>query len=214
MVRVDAISKGDTGPPPAKRATAQRIAASQELKLKAVNYRTGFSLSPSGEELESLEQVIANSVDLFRSEVARGLRQMRKSFAAAGDGTRSRKSFLQVARAESYMMKGLGGTFGYPLLTQIAKSMNRFVTALETLDDRQLFLAGLHIRAIDLVFTDEIQGPGGRLEQEVVEGFFAATSLLMKRSVSPEEAERRLAAAEEARRKAPPASAMDWLDQG
>lgn len=213
MVRIDAISEGDIGPPTSRRAAPQRIAAPQELKLKAVNYRTGFSVSPSSEELEALEQVIANSVDLFRSEVARGLRQMRKSFAGAGDRTRSRAGFLRIARDESYMMKGLGGTFGYPLLTQIAKSMNRFVTALESLDDRQLYLAGLHIRAIDLVFSDDIRGAGGRLEQEVVDGFFAATSILMKRSVTPEEAERRLAAAEAARRKKPPPSAMNWFDQ-
>jgi hypothetical protein len=71
-------------------------------------------------------------------------------------------------------MKGQGGSFGYPLITDIAASMCAFIQRIDRIDDRALGLLKAHISAMRAVLGQRISGRGGDLGEQLVLGLAAA----------------------------------------
>ena len=61
----------------------------------------------------------------------------------------------------SHNLKGQGGSFGYPLITQIGLSLNRMMKDLEYCDRRRAKVALAHGQALSTVLEKNIRGPGG-----------------------------------------------------
>lgn len=61
----------------------------------------------------------------------------------------------------SHNVKGQGTNFGYPLMTSIGASLNRFLGASEALDDGVEALLKAHVVALGTVLRNEIHGDGG-----------------------------------------------------
>jgi hypothetical protein len=154
---------------------ARIIAPPQDLKRRAVNFRKGLDLSLSAQDIKRIETAIEKSKDRCSNEVSDQLASMRLQFPEAMGNRIKRPGFLRTVRAGSLDIKGLGGMFGFPLLTAFAKSLNDYVTSLKDADDTQMSVIATHIDALYVVLVQRIAGLGGKVEGDVLDGFKTAT---------------------------------------
>jgi len=58
-------------------------------------------------------------------------------------------------------IRGLGGSFGYFLMTDIAFSLYRYIHNMDVISNSHLDIITAHVRAMDRVIFEEIEGGGG-----------------------------------------------------
>jgi hypothetical protein len=158
--------------PPRK---AQIIKATGELRRRAVNFQRGFSVEPTREEMAKLEEVVHRSTDKFIAAVGAKLKSLRAAVADQAAIAADSGRFLAQVRRDSLDVKGFGGTFNFPLLTQIGKSLNDFVEDIDQPEPVQLKIVGLHVDALYVILAGRVTGQGGKLEAEVMKSFGVAT---------------------------------------
>lgn len=154
---------------------ARLIAPSLGLKRRAVSVHKGLDLSLTKRDVRRIETAIEKSKDRCANEVSDQLASMRVQFPDAMASRTKRPGFLRAVRAGSLDIKGLGGMFGFPLLTAFAKSLNDYVTSLKDAEDVQMAVIATHIDALYVVLVQRIAGLGGRVEGDVLDAFKAAT---------------------------------------
>ena len=65
-------------------------------------------------------------------------------------------------------IKGLGGSFGYYLMTDIATSLCDYVGYEESISDLNLPIIVAHITAMDVVLSEEIEESGGERGNKII----------------------------------------------
>jgi hypothetical protein len=163
-------------PVPGKGKTkVQVIQPTGELRKRAVNYKKGFSVELTSSEMIQLEKVVHQSKDRFVSAVVEKLQSLRAAAQAVTDDGLSIPAFLKSVERDSFEMKGLGGTFDFPLLTQVAKSLNDYVRGLRNIGKVQVDIIILHVDALYVILARHITGEGGATEAEVLSALLQAT---------------------------------------
>lgn len=158
---------------------AQIIAASQVLRQRAVNYTTGFDLKINEEVRALIETAITATKDEFSNEILGKLREMRRLVKEAETDEFQRIFIMTGISDLAFDIKGLGGTFGYPLLSRLAKSLHDFIGKIGLPNEIQFAVISLHIDAMYLVLAQGKSGPGGSLEQQVVDTLAVAVNKTM-----------------------------------
>lgn len=138
-----------------------------ELKRKAVNYKTGMEIRLDEATLKKMEQLVENSSAEFLSETVESLKGLREALGRAATDPSARKDVLDHIREEAFQIKGMGGVFGYPLLTEFAKSLHDFLKELEDLDELQQEIVSIHVDTLYVVVSHKIKGSGGPLEAQL-----------------------------------------------
>lgn len=156
------------------------IKAPQSLRERAVNFDTGLDLELSDEVRARIEGVIAASSDAFASEVLEKLREMRQQVKQAEGDELSRIFIMSKISELAFDIKGMGGTFGYPLLTHLAKSLKDFIARLGLPDLVQLEVISIHIDAMYVVLANGIHNQGGKTEQRMMEVLQAAVEKVQR----------------------------------
>lgn len=146
----------------------QIIPAQMELRQKVVNSKTGIDIAMTPSQLDELEEVIQESRDEFIVEVAGLLKKLRADVARARANKDDADKFVKIAMDAAYDIKALGGSFNYPLLTAIAKSLHNFLYERQSLQGKQYDLVSLHVDMLYLVLSRQMDGPGGVTEQQIV----------------------------------------------
>lgn len=82
----------------------------------------------------------------------------------------------------AHEMRGQGGTFGYPLVSRVARSL--FDLTLHNLDrsDSCCDLIGEHIRILKAVVRDKIKGDGGMIGRELLDELQRANAKFLRNS--------------------------------
>lgn len=168
---------------PKKKKNVQIIPAQTDLKRKAVNFIKGFDINLSPEQLEDLEQVVQRSSETFVRDIGKDLMECRKLVINALRDKSKRPEAITAANDLAYSVKALGGTFQYPLMTQIAKSMEIFVADRTTANEKQLLVIQLHIDSLYVILAGRVTGFGSTVEQATV----AALTKLTERYAEPRE---------------------------
>lgn len=151
---------------PKSRKPPRIISPPQDLKRRALSATHGLSLELTPQELLQIEAVVHKSKDRFVAQVAEKLKSLRAMQQEAERDASLRPTFLGLLRDESLAIKGLGGTFGFPLVTTIASSLNDYVAQRKTCDVRQLLIVRLHIDTIYVLLARGRQPQGLRAETE------------------------------------------------
>lgn len=138
-----------------------------ELKRKAVNYKTGMEIKLDEATLKKMEQLVENSSAEFLSETVESLKGLREALGRAATDPSARKEVLDHIREEAFQIKGMGGVFGYPLLTEFSKSLHDFLKELEDLDELQQEIVSIHVDTLYVVVSHKIKGSGGPLEAQL-----------------------------------------------
>lgn len=68
----------------------------------------------------------------------------------------------------AHNIKGLGGSFGYFLMTDIAASLCDYVRNVENIADMKIEIIFAHVTAMDVVISKEIEGSGGETGNEII----------------------------------------------
>ena len=164
---------------------AKIIKASQTLKLKAVNHKTGLPLSLPAETRSQIEGVIAASTDSFASEILAKLTEMRQIIARLGKDEVSRAFVLPSVQELAFDIKGMGGLFGYPLLTSLGKSLNDFVLAQALPGEAEFEIISIHIDALYVLLAQHVTGQGGAMEQTLISTLASAVDKVSRDAMMP-----------------------------
>ena len=168
---------------PRKKKNVQIIPPQTDLKRRAVNFIKGFDINLSPEQLEELEQVVQRSSETFVRDIGKDLMECRKIVIASIGDASSRPQAISSATDLAYSVKALGGTFQYPLMTQIAKSLEIFVADRTTANKKQLMVIQIHIDSLYVILAGRVTGFGSSVEQATV----AALTKLTERYKDPRE---------------------------
>lgn len=162
---------------PPKRLKAQFLRPNETLKRKALNFERGLGLTLSDEEIDRVTKAVDNSRDEFISSVATKLRAIRVNLPQAiAGGAEAISALLAETKRESYEIKGLGATFGFPLLTAIAKFLNDYVMDRRTLTGRQVEVVRLHVDMLYVVLAQRLTHIDPEREQELLTAFEELTT--------------------------------------
>lgn len=83
--------------------------------------------------------------------------------------------FEQIQRI-AHDLKGQGGTFGYPLITTFASSLNRFTAKRARIADHDVEIIKAHIDAMRAVIRERVKGDGGEIGLALARGLEAVIS--------------------------------------
>jgi hypothetical protein len=139
-----------------------------DLRRRALNATRGLNVELTPEERTRIEAAVHRSKDKFVTQIADKLQALRTAQAEAESKPEMRERYLAQLRDESLAVKGLGGTFGYPVVTTIAASLNDFVLKLATADAPQLLVIRHHIDALYVILARQLQKLRPETEGELV----------------------------------------------
>jgi hypothetical protein len=154
----------------------QIIQPSMDLRKRAVNFKTGFGVILTPDEAVKLEAVVEKSSDTFAKQVAAKLKVLRTSLAALSDDTAPHMALIERVAADALEIKGLGGTFKFPLLTQIAKSLHDYAAQIKEPNVWHGVIFAHHIDALYVVLAQRITGLGGKVEAELLKALRQASN--------------------------------------
>lgn len=154
----------------------QIIQPSMDLRKRAVNFKTGFGVILTPDEAVKLEAVVEKSSDNFAKQVAAKLKVLRESLAALDDGSSPHMALIQRVATDALEIKGLGGTFKFPLLTQIAKSLHDYAAQIREPNVWHGVIFAHHIDALYVVLVQRITGLGGKTEAELLKALRQAST--------------------------------------
>ncbi len=75
---------------------------------------------------------------------------------------------LAKIRDLAHNIKGLGGSFGYYLMTDIASSLNEYILTVDKDSDILPTVIKAHIAAMDMVINENIKGDGGKQGDKII----------------------------------------------
>jgi hypothetical protein len=139
-----------------------------DLRRRAVNSTRGLNIELTPQERTRIEIAVHRSKDRFVSQIAERLKSLRTVQAKAEAKPELCAPYLELLRNESLAVKGLGGTFGYPLVTSIASSLNDFVIKLRVASQAQLLVIRLHIDALYVILARQMSQLRPETEGELV----------------------------------------------
>ncbi|MBT4711333.1 MAG: response regulator [Alphaproteobacteria bacterium] len=92
----------------------------------------------------------------------------------SSDGGQSVKLLAELNNV-AHELRGQGGTFGYPLVTEFAQSLFQATTDSRVkVTDNHMEFYKAHIDAINVVMTNKVKGDGGEVGQSLLKGLEAA----------------------------------------
>ncbi len=140
-----------------------------DLRRKAVNYKKGLDLKLDDTLRAKMEVLVQSSANAFLDESAEHIKDLRERVSAAQTAeVETRRLLVEDVREQAFQIKGMGGVFGYPLLTEFAKSLHDFLKTIDgDLDELQQEIVSIHIDTLYVVIAHKIAGSGGMLEAQL-----------------------------------------------
>lgn len=126
----------------------------------------------SGPDLDTILTRVREGIDKLKQDFVAAaqtaLASLDSSLAEArtSDGEAQRDALQRIFR-ESHDLRGLGGTFDFPLITHIGSSLCDLILRLDTVTALHLEAVELHISAMKLVIAERMTGDGGQQGQEL-----------------------------------------------
>lgn len=83
-------------------------------------------------------------------------------------GSATDKETLDAIYGIAHNIKGMGSSFGFPLMTDTGTSFCRYLRKLEG-RSADLDVIDAHIRSFDVILTNRIEGDGGEMGRDLVD---------------------------------------------
>ena len=77
---------------------------------------------------------------------------------------------------QAHDIRGLGSTFGYTLITNIAASLCNFVEAVDNYDEDVMEVQNAHVDALRGINSNDMKGAGGPIGREILDGLMQAVA--------------------------------------
>jgi hypothetical protein len=152
-----------------KPSTAQFIQPSNTLRLKVGGSRFGGIDPAAIAKAEAALAALSSQFDQWLDDELLKMDAARAEIAAKGYTAETAEGLYLRA----HDLKGLGSTYGYPIITRIAASLCKMTDTAEARAKAPLYLIDAHIEAIKAAVRDAIKDenhPVGRALAEELEG--------------------------------------------
>lgn len=134
----------------------------------------------NAEVFERAQAVIDRLSIEYRDRAQKDLENLYMEVELAQSEESERPEHLQNIRAVLHDMRGQGGTFGLPLITQIAKSLGTYLKSDEASENPSFEIAQAHIEAIRHVLTDNVSDQHGERGREIIEDLRTSTGMTVE----------------------------------
>ena len=140
----------------------------------------------TGQMLKKAENVVQKHAERYIGRAQQQIDVLMESVAIAKRETGDRKEIFEKVFLNAHDIRGLGSTFGYSLVTDIAASLCNFVESVDEYDDGVIEVVNAHVDALRGMVGNNIRGDGGKIGREILAGLAVAVD---KNSPPPEEPE-------------------------
>lgn len=131
----------------------------------------------SVETFERAQAVIDQLAEEYRERARTDLDNLYAEIELAQTDEPERQAHLQNIRAVLHDMRGQGGTFGLPLITQIAKSLGTYLKSDEASELPSYEIAQAHLEAIRQVLVENVADQNSDRGQQIIEELRTATGM-------------------------------------
>jgi hypothetical protein len=154
-------------------AAVKYIQPPNNLRKKQID--AGVALSVNLAVLVAADRGIAEAKGAFMLSVGDDLAKLSAHSDKALADKPGRARHVEALYIKASELKGLGGSFGYPLLTTIGGQLCRFIeVAGNDLSDAQMGVVKLHVETMRLVIQQKMEGEGGPAGQKLLTGLSLA----------------------------------------
>ena len=108
--------------------------------------------------IERAEQAVEGLKENFQDWLGRDMERMRGAFEAYQTQSSGRDELLTEFHAAAHDLKGLGSSFGYPLVTRISSSLCRFIEEDFDKNPKATRIMAGHVDAISAVIRGGVTG--------------------------------------------------------
>jgi CheY-like chemotaxis protein len=126
--------------------------------------------------IAQIEASIAGLKKQYLSWAEADLKSLYRALDAARRHLSDAESHVKSMGDTAHSMRGQGGTFGYPLITQIGNSLCELTEKAEEFGAAEIEALELHVRAIHTVIEGRIEGDGGDAERTMLAGLHAVNA--------------------------------------
>lgn len=131
----------------------------------------GFDATALETAQEQFEQMAEEYVDWVGDTFAELLRTIAETTDLIVE---KRLNHWEKINRISHELKGQGGTFGYPLISVIAKSLQECTRSKTPMGDNNVKILKAHADAMQAVIKGRIGGDGGQIGRDLIQGLQAA----------------------------------------
>ncbi|MBL4789317.1 MAG: Hpt domain-containing protein [Kordiimonadaceae bacterium] len=123
------------------------------------------NVSISPEALEKAEKALSKMSEDYPDWVSGLIVKLQEQHGRCVDSPELRNDCFEAINHIAHDMKGQGGTFGYPLITNFADTLYGFTDTRsdDEITDRQIELVKSHLDAMRAVIRGRVSGGGGEI---------------------------------------------------
>lgn len=125
--------------------------------------------------LKTIEEKIVDMAGDYATWIADEILKLGNALYDLKDPSKNLRQTIATINRGAHEMRGQGGIFGYPLITEISKSL--FLSTqrhFNALSDNEFELIKAHIDAIKVVIHEKVEGDGGETGRSLLNGLQAA----------------------------------------
>lgn len=145
-----------------------------KLKEKTAGLGGDENVEISPEALAEAEAALADMSEDYPDWVSSIIEKLAEQHKKCIDVPDKRKEHFQEIREIAHDMKGQGGTFGYPLISNFSDALYGFADTRGKLTDNHVEIIKAHIDAMRAVISNRVKGDGGEIGSELSKGLEAA----------------------------------------
>lgn len=151
----------------AKKVIVRFYRFKNRLKEKTAGLAPGKT-TISQEALEEAEKALNKMSEDYPDWVSGLIVKLQEQHGRCVDTPEKRHEFFEEINHIAHDMKGQGGTFGYPLITNFADSLYGFtIKRPGEISDNQIELVKSHVDAMRAVIRGRVSGDGGEIGAEL-----------------------------------------------
>lgn len=128
----------------------------------------------SAEALDKANEALKKLAEDYPDWVAAQVAELRALHGRMVDTPETRRKTLDGIRSLAQEIKGQGATFGYPLVSTFALSLQDCSGPSAPLTDSHVEVVKAHVDSIAAVIKDRVKGNGGQVGKELTEQLKAA----------------------------------------
>lgn len=126
--------------------------------------------------LKKAEDVVEKHSQRYIGRAQQQVDELVETMRQAQNETGDRTKIFEKIFLQSHDIRGLGSTFGYFLVTDIAASLCNFVESVENYDDSVIEVLSAHVDALRGMIGNDIRGDGGQIGREIIAGLAQAVA--------------------------------------
>lgn len=157
---------------PQKGKKAYIIRSRNRLKEMA----QGGARGESGVDPALLDKAMAevqSATEDFSAIAAETITAMREDLANAQEAA-ERATHVKRIQGQAHELRNQGGTFGYPLVSRVAKSLYQYTGARRDASDSHLTVIKAHIDTLAALLHHKVDGDGGEIGRQLIDALKAA----------------------------------------